>query len=105
MRTKFSFKIAAIGLALVVGGNLPGSAEELDVGKLSRDAIFGHWKVSNEAADMLAASGWKDAIAALLQTVRVRQSHPRIMKAISALAGEEFESWNDGMVWQEAHRR
>ena len=103
VRMKFGFKIAALGLALVMGSNLPGLAEEIDVGKLSRDAIFGHWEVSNEATDKLAASGRKDAIAALLQTARVRQSHPRIMKAISKLAGEEFESWNDGMVWQEAH--
>jgi len=103
VRLNSGFKIVALGLALAIGGNVPGLAEELDVGKLSRDAIFGQLEVSNEAADKLAASGRKDAIAALLQAARVRQGHPRIMKAISTLAGEEFESWNDAMVWQEAH--
>ncbi|MFK5980199.1 MAG: DUF3179 domain-containing protein [Rhizobiaceae bacterium] len=103
MKIVSGLKIAAVGLTLSLGMGSASSAEAIDVGELSKDAIFGHWKISNEAADKLAASGRKDAIAALLQTARVRQSHPRIMKAISTLAGEEFESWNDGMIWQESH--
>ena len=93
----------AITLALIFDGSSAYSAEALDVGKLSKAAIFGHEKDSNIAIDKLATRGKLDAFAALLQTARIRQNHSRTIDALNVLTTQKFESWNDGMVWQEAH--
>ena len=57
------------------------------------------------ALDWFTARGKKDAIPALIQTLRFAQNNRReLLETLEALGGEEGgRSWNSWMLWQEKH--
>jgi hypothetical protein len=55
------------------------------------------------AISAFVARGKPDVLAAMILALRYRDGDARLAEGISKLAGEDINSWNDAMLWQEAH--
>ncbi len=96
-------------LALLLLAAKPAPAQtppvlgEADVAALSQIAIFGPDELRPGALGALMTRGKPDVAAALVLATRFRRGDPAALIALSSLTGEDIESWEDAMLWQEAN--
>ena len=82
------------------------TAHAADVGKLSRDVVFGGGVDARAALDALARDGHREALPAIILGMRFngRGALRRDYRvAIQRLSGEVVDDWFDAMLWQEGH--
>jgi hypothetical protein len=94
--------IAALFLLLAAPA-LAQTAPGDEAGTLITVAVAAPADIRREALDALVKRGNPDALAALILALRYRGPDPELLDAISALAGAKIASWEEAMLWQEAH--
>lgn len=92
---------------MILGWGTPSLAQQADdpadVRSLARSVISGNHHQSREALNSLVTRGEKDIVSSLILAMRYRSDHGYIAEGISTLVGKEIKTWNDAMLWQEAH--
>lgn len=79
------------------------SSDDTDVRSLARSVLSGNYHQSREALNSLVARGQMDIVSSLILALRYRSEHEYIADGISKLTGETIRTWNEAMLWQEAH--
>lgn len=102
-RSLILFLVAIVALAAPKAATAQHSSDPADVRSLARSVISGNFHQSREALNSLVARGDQDIVSSLILGMRYRAAHEYIADGISKLTGEDIKTWNDGMLWQEAH--
>lgn len=101
MRPALTALIAAVALCASSIASLAA-----DVGKLSRDVVFGRSAEAQQALETLARAGHRDAIPAIILGMRYQGRgalNSAYRTAFQRLTGEPARDWFEAMLWQEAH--
>jgi hypothetical protein len=103
---KQGFRLLAgfcLGILFLTGPTLSQELSDKQVSEFSRSILLGAKPGPRKALEALVKRGNPDVAATLILAMRYLQNAPAINQALSILAEQKIENWNEAMLWQEAH--